>query len=64
MLTTLLSITLLAMAYYRWGELERRLEKRHDLRLGLGQFATASALPEGLKDIFLPRVGRRSSPNK
>ena len=39
MLTLLLSITSLLMAYYRWGVLEERLVTHSDLRLGLGNFS-------------------------
>ena len=53
MLTVLFFVTLLGMAYYRWGELERRLERRHDLRLGLGQFSLSTELPEDLKRYVL-----------
>ena len=39
MLTFLLGITVILMAFYRWGVLENRLETHTDLRLGLGQFS-------------------------
>ncbi len=49
MLTFLIGITLMLMAYYRWGVLENRLETHTDLRLGLGQFASqVDNLPETL----------------
>lgn len=48
LLQSLLGGTILIMAYYRWGELEDRLEKRNDLRLGMGKFATATDLPDDL----------------
>ncbi len=53
MLETLLAVTLLAMAYYRWGVLENRLESRHDLRLGLGKFARKEELPSDLPTYAL-----------
>lgn len=53
MLTILLSVTLLGMAYYRWGVLEERLESRHDLRLGLGKLSTLDELPEDLPKYVL-----------
>ena len=53
MLETLLVVTLLLMAYYRWGVLENRLESRHDLRLGLGKYSTSVDLPEGLPRYVL-----------
>ena len=39
MLTFLLAVTSLLMAYYRWGVLEDRLVTHSDLRLGFGQFS-------------------------
>jgi len=53
LLTVLLTGTLLAMAYFRWGILEQRLETRSDLRLGLGQFSEAEELPEDLPKFVL-----------
>ncbi|MCB0413700.1 MAG: APC family permease [Bdellovibrionales bacterium] len=53
MLTSLLSLTLLSMAYYRWGVLEERLETRHDLRLGIGKFSAITELPEDLPHYVL-----------
>lgn len=53
MLESLLGITLLLMAYYRWGVLENRLESRHDLRLGMGKFANSVDLPEELPRYVL-----------
>ncbi|MCB0343067.1 MAG: APC family permease [Pseudobdellovibrionaceae bacterium] len=54
MLETLFAVTLLVMAYYRWGVLENRLETRTDLRLGLGRYSTATeALPEDLPRYIL-----------
>ena len=53
MLETLLGITLLGMAYYRWGVLETRLESRHDLRLGLGKFSKVMDLPSDLPTYVL-----------
>ncbi|MCB0407049.1 MAG: APC family permease [Bdellovibrionales bacterium] len=53
MLVSLIASTLLMMAYYRWGELESRLESRHDLRLGLGRFSTSIDLPEDLPKFVL-----------
>ncbi|MBC6415325.1 MAG: APC family permease [Bdellovibrionales bacterium] len=42
MLTALLAITSLLMAYYRWTILEDRLLTHFDLRLGLGSFSSQS----------------------
>ena len=42
MLTFLLSLTALLMAYYRWTVLENRLMTHSDLRLGFGQYASQS----------------------
>ncbi|MCY4321910.1 MAG: APC family permease [Bdellovibrionaceae bacterium] len=42
MLTFLLSVTALLMAYYRWTILEKRLISHSDLRLGLGKYASQS----------------------
>ena len=42
MLTFLLSVTALLMAYYRWTVLEKRLITHSDLRLGLGKYASQS----------------------
>ena len=42
MLTFLLSLTALLMAYYRWTVLENRLMTHSDLRLGLGKYASQS----------------------
>jgi hypothetical protein len=53
MLTVLFSGTLLAMAYFRWGVLETRLETRSDLRLGLGKYSAVTELPEDLKKYVL-----------
>ncbi|RME17357.1 MAG: APC family permease [Bdellovibrio sp.] len=53
MLETLLGATVIAMAYYRWGVLENRLEKRSDLRLGIGKFASMKDLPEDLPKYIL-----------
>lgn len=53
MLVFLLALTLLLMAYYRWGLLESRLESRHDLRLGLGKFKNTSDLPNDLPHYIL-----------
>ena len=41
-LTFLLSLTALLMAYYRWTVLENRLMTHSDLRLGFGQYASQS----------------------
>ncbi|HLD87573.1 MAG TPA: APC family permease [Candidatus Nanoarchaeia archaeon] len=49
----LFGIFLLWMIYYRWGNLERRLETRSDLRLGLGEFAHRSPLPDNLPKYVL-----------
>ena len=42
MLTFLLSLTALLMAFYRWTVLEQRLMTHSDLRLGLGKYASQS----------------------
>ena len=42
MLTFLLALTALLMAYYRWTVLEKRLMTHSDLRLGLGKYASQS----------------------
>ena len=47
MLVVLLSGTIMLMAYYRWGLLEKRLKNRSDLRLGLGRYSHPNAeLPD------------------
>lgn len=53
MLVFLLALTLLLMAYYRWGLLESRLERRNDLRLGLGKFKNTTDLPGDLPHYVL-----------
>ena len=55
MLTFLLSVTALLMAYYRWTILETRLMTHSDLRLGFGSYAaqTMSDLPEDLPKYIL-----------
>lgn len=53
LLVFLLALTLLLMAYYRWGLLESRLERRHDLRLGLGKFKNKTDLPSDLPRYVL-----------
>ncbi len=54
MLLVLVAGSLLVMAYYRWGLLEKRLETRSDLRLGLGKFSDpAVELPEDLPVFVL-----------
>ena len=55
MLTFLLSVTALLMAYYRWTILETRLMTHSDLRLGFGAYAsqTMSDLPENLSKYIL-----------
>ena len=54
MLTFLMGITLILMAYYRWGVLEDRLETHSDLRLGLGHFIhNVDELPENLPQHIL-----------
>ena len=55
MLTFLLSLTALLMAYYRWTVLEKRLMTHSDLRLGLGKYASQSMsdLPDNLKKYIL-----------
>ena len=55
MLTFLLSLTALLMAYYRWTVLEKRLMTHSDLRLGLGKYASQfmSDLPDNLSKYIL-----------
>ena len=53
MLLQLFSMILLVMAFYRWGVLEDRLEKRSDLRLGTGKYSGLNSLPEDLKKYIL-----------
>ncbi len=53
MLMQLISMSLLLMAFYRWGVLEKRLETRTDLRLGAGRFASQSSLPSDLPKYVL-----------
>ncbi|MYE07656.1 MAG: APC family permease, partial [Oligoflexia bacterium] len=54
MLTFLIGITVVLMAYYRWGILENRLETHTDLRLGLGHFLhNVDELPENLPQHIL-----------
>ena len=54
MLTFLMGITVVLMAYYRWGILENRLETHTDLRLGLGHFLhNVDELPENLPQHIL-----------
>ena len=55
MLTFLIAITSLLMAYYRWSVLETRLVTHSDLRLGLGKYSLQSMpeLPEDLKKYIL-----------
>ena len=55
MLTFLLSITSLLMAFYRWTVLEERLVTHSDLRLGLGQYSrqSMSDLPDDLTKYIL-----------
>lgn len=55
MLTFLLAITSLLMAYYRWTVLEERLMTHSDLRLGLGKYSSQSMsdLPDDLTKYVL-----------
>lgn len=55
MLTFLLAVTSLLMAYYRWTVLEKRLMTHSDLRLGLGKYASQSMsdLPDNLQKYIL-----------
>lgn len=49
MFTFLMGITVILMAFYRWGVLENRLETHTDLRLGLGKFShSVDELPDNL----------------
>ena len=60
MLTLLLAITSLLMAFYRWTILEQRLISHSDLRLGFGKYALKpmSDLPQSLTQYVLC-VGKR-----
>lgn len=51
--TQLLLGILLVMAFYRWGVLEQRLEKRSDLHIGLGDYSKKTKLPEELTKYIL-----------
>ena len=55
MLTFLLSVTSLLMAFYRWTVLEKRLMTHSDLRLGFGQYAQKplADLPDDLDKYIL-----------
>ena len=55
MLTFLLAVVSLLMAYYRWGMLENRLVTHSDLRLGFGRFAKQALadLPQNLNKYVL-----------
>ena len=55
MLTFLLALTSLLMAFYRWTVLEKRLMTHSDLRLGLGKYArqALSDLPDDLPKYIL-----------
>ncbi len=53
LLIELLATVLLIMAFYRWGQLESRLEKRTDLRLGMGRFQGVADLPMDLPHYVL-----------
>lgn len=55
MLTFLLAVTSLLMAFYRWTVLEKRLITHSDLRLGLGKYASQSMsdLPDNLSKYIL-----------
>ena len=55
MLTFLLALTSLLMAFYRWTVLEKRLITHSDLRLGLGKYASQSMsdLPDNLTKYIL-----------
>ena len=55
MLTFLLSVTSLLMAFYRWTVLEKRLMTHSDLRLGLGKYASQSMsdLPDDFPKYIL-----------
>ncbi len=55
MLTFLLAVTSLLMAFYRWTILEKRLMSHSDLRLGLGKYArqSISELPDNLEKYIL-----------
>ena len=62
MLTFLLSITSLLMAFYRWTILEQRLISHSDLRLGFGKYALhpMSDLPHSLTEYVLCVSERRT----
>ena len=55
MLTFLLALTSLLMAFYRWTVLEERLKTHSDLRLGLGKYTShsMSRLPKTLTKYVL-----------
>lgn len=53
MLLQLFAFIIIGMAFYRWGILEERLEKRSDLRLGAGKFSALHELPESLPQYIL-----------
>lgn len=53
MLTQILGLIVILMAFYRWGVLEDRLENRNDLRLGTGKFSGKRELPDDLKKYVL-----------
>ena len=51
--TQLLFGILLVMAFYRWGVLEKRLEDRSDLHIGLGDYSQRKKLPTELSKYIL-----------
>ncbi len=53
LLLQLLALIIIMMAFYRWGVLEQRLEKRNDLRLGTGKFSGKRELPDDLPKFVL-----------
>jgi amino acid transporter len=53
MLIQLLAFIVILMAFYRWGVLEQRLERRNDLRIGTGKFSGKRELPDDLKKFVL-----------
>ncbi len=53
LLVQLLSLIVILMAFYRWGVLEERLERRNDLRIGTGKFSGKRELPDDLRKFIV-----------
>ncbi len=60
LLIELLALVLLVMSFYRWGVLEKRLERRTDLRLGLGRFKGQTDIPYTLTHYVVCTAGTRA----